>query len=236
MIPILLYTHSEYSFIWNATISLLEKYAPNYEIYWFSDSLLNYVLPPNFKFCIYDPSLNWSLRLRKIVDIINSDYFIYLQEDWLLIDTIDNDKVTYLVNYMKDNAIEFMMSYKRENTSFIEKSIYDGYDFFKIRGHYFQPAIWNKKLFMKILNIDVGLSDYESSIVNTITESAKCYSIIYTMTRDVSIPTLYFPHMHAINHGKWTFIRYPQLKGLLETYGIDTTTRGVSNDWITEYQ
>lgn len=236
MIPILLYTHSEYSFIWNATISLLEKYAPNYEIYWFSDSLLNYVLPANFKACIYDPKLNWSLRLRKYVDVINSDYFIYLQEDWLLTNTIDEEKVKYLVNYMKDKAIDFMMSYRRGRAEYIDKSIYDGYAFFKIEGHYFQPAIWNKKLFMKILDLDIPLRDCESSIVNNVTESAKCYSIIYTKGRDVSIPTLYFPHMHAINNGKWTFIRYPQLKSLVESYGIDTTTRGISNEWITEYQ
>jgi len=236
MIPILLYTHSEYSFIWNATISLLEKYAPNYEIYWFSDSLVNYVLPANFKFCIYDPKVNWSLRLRKHVDAINSDYFIYLHEDWLLTDTLDKEKVRYLVNYMKDKAIEFMMSYPRGRLEHIDKSIYDGYDFFKIEGHYFQPAIWNKHLFMKILHLDIPLRDCESGIVNNITERAICYSIIYTNGRDVSIPTLYFPHMHAINNGKWTFIRYPQLKSLVESYGIDTTTRGISNEWITEYQ
>jgi len=236
MIPIILYTHSEYSFIWNATISLLQKYATGYEIYWFSDSLVNYVLPQNFIVCIYDPKLNWSLRLKKYINTINSDYFIYLQEDWLLIDTIDNGKVTYLVNYMKDNAIDFMMSYIRKEATFIEKSIYEGYEFFKIKGHFFQPAIWNKKLFMKILDLDISLKNYEEDIVNNITENAKCYSIIYTITNDVSIPTLYFPHMHAINKGKWTFIKYPCLKALIEEYDIDTSSRGIDTTWLTNFQ
>jgi hypothetical protein len=236
MIPIILYTHSEYSFIWNATISLLQKYATGYEIYWFSDSLVNYVLPQNFIVCIYDPKLNWSLRLKKYINTINSDYFIYLQEDWLLIDTIDNGKVAYLVNYMKDNAIDFMMSYIRKEATFIEKSIYEGYEFFKIKGHFFQPAIWNKKLFMKILDLDISLKNYEEDIVNNITENAKCYSIIYTITNDVSIPTLYFPHMHAINKGKWTFIKYPCLKALIEEYDIDTSSRGIDTTWLTNFQ
>jgi len=236
MIPIILYTHSEYSFIWNATISLLQKYATGYKIYWLSDSLVNYVLPQNFIVCIYDPKLNWSLRLKKYINTINSDYFIYLQEDWLLIDTIDNGKVTYLVNYMKDNAIDFMMSYIRKEATFIEKSIYEGYEFFKIKGHFFQPAIWNKKLFIKILDLDIPLKNYEEDIVNNITENAKCYSIIYTITNDVSIPTLYFPHMHAINKGKWTFIKYPCLKALIEEYDIDTSSRGIDTTWLTNFQ
>jgi hypothetical protein len=102
--------------------------------------------------------------------------------------------------------------------------------------HFFQPAIWNKKLFMKILDLDISLKNYEEDIVNNITENAKCYSIIYTITNDVSIPTLYFPHMHAINKGKWTFIKYPCLKALIEEYDIDTSSRGIDTTWLTNFQ
>ena len=176
------------------------------------------------------------MRLKEYVDLIDSDYLIYLQEDWLVINDIDDEKITYLVHYMKDNAIEFMMSYTRGREEFIEKSKYDGYDFFKINGHYMQPAIWEKKLFMKIINMNVNISEYESNIVNSITANANCYAIKYTKTHDVSIPTLYYPHMHAICGGKWTFVKYPKLKELVESYGIDTTSRGINETWIVHFQ
>jgi hypothetical protein len=166
------------------------------------------------------------------INNINSEYLIYVQEDMLLIDTINEDVVTYLVNYMNDNKIDFLMSYIRLNKTFISKSQYDGYDFYKTKGHYIQPAIWKKELFTKIINLNISLKEYETYIANNITESANCYAITYTKTKDVSVPTIYFPHIHSIVAGKWAFKRYPQLQPLVESYGIDTTTRGISDDWI----
>jgi hypothetical protein len=237
MIPFVVHTHSEFSFLWKAAIPLLQKYTPSdCKIFWLSDTLLDYTLPSKFVFCKYDPNLIWSLRFKECLELIDSEYIIYLQEDWLLIDSIDGEIITYLVEYMKDNAIEFMMSYPRGYTTFVEQSKYEGYAFAKVTGHHMQPAIWDKKLFMKIINLNIPMSLFESILANTITENAKCYAIIYTKSHHISIPTLYYPHMHAINTGKWTFVRYPQLKAFVESYGIDTTTRGVDALWYTHCQ
>jgi len=236
MIPILLYTHSEYSFLWKVTIDLLDKNTTNdTKIFWCSDKLLDYTLPEKFIFCEYSSYLKWSERLNPHMKLIDSEYFMYIQEDWLLIDKIDNEKVTYIVDYMKSHHVEFIMSYIRGKEQFISKSKYDDYSFFKVSGHYMQPAIWSKSLFDKVLTLNIGIGEYEIA-PNRITENSKCYAIKYCKTRDVSIPTLYFPHIHAICGGEWTFVRYPQLKKLVESYGIDTTTRGICKKWITEYQ
>ena len=81
MIHFVLHTHSEYSFLWNAAIPLLEKYTPSdCKIFWLSDTLLDYSLPSKFVFCKYDPNLIWSLRFKECLDLIDSEYFIYLQE------------------------------------------------------------------------------------------------------------------------------------------------------------
>jgi hypothetical protein len=43
MVPVLLYTNSEFSFIWKATIDLLRKYLPiNTTVYWCCDDLLEF--------------------------------------------------------------------------------------------------------------------------------------------------------------------------------------------------
>ena len=43
--------------------------------------------------------------------------------------------------------------------------------------------------------------------------------------------SLFFPHMHALSQGLWNFTKYPTLKLLLESYGVDTSTRGTHSWW-----
>lgn len=238
MIPLLLHTHSEYSFIWKATIGLLSKYASDYTIYWCSDDLCGYELPSNFIYHQYDPKLNWSQRIKPILDKIDSKYLIYIQEDYLLVDYIDKEKIQYLLEHMTENKIDFMMSYLTYEMIYGMpiKSKYEDYLFAKVKGHYNQPAIWTKELFGKMVDLDITLPQIESTKVYNLTNNANCWAIINIKNKDVSIPTLYFPHMHAIHEKKWTFKRYPEMKALLESYGVDTNVIGTEEGWITHYK
>jgi hypothetical protein len=234
---ILLYTHSEYSFLWKAAIPLLEKYASEFTIYWCCDSLLDYKLPGNFIPVFYDPKVNWSFRIKEALKIMNYEYVLYLQEDCLLIDNICPDKINYLTSFMKEKGCEFLMSDIREK--WIEEpipTIYEDYEFQRINGHWMQPAIWKKTLLDKIVLHDIALRDNEINEAYEITKKALCYVVRNTRFKEVSTRTLYFPHMHSIVGGKWTFFKYPTLKALLESYGIDTSTRGVDKTWIVDYQ
>jgi hypothetical protein len=234
---ILLYTHSEYSFLWKASIPLLEKYASKFTIYWCCDKLLNYKLPSNFIPVFYDSKVNWSFRIKEALKIMNYEYVLYLQEDWLLIDNICPDKINYLTSFMKEKGCEFLMSDIRQK--WIEApipTIYEDYEFQRINGHWMQPAIWKKTLLDKIVVHDIALRDNEVKEAYEITKKALCYVVRNTRFKEVSTRTLYFPHMHSIVGGKWTFFKYPTLKALVESYGIDTTTRGVDKTWIVDYQ
>jgi hypothetical protein len=234
---ILLYTHSEYSFLWKASIPLLEKYASNFTIYWCCDKLLNYNLPSNFIPVFYNDKVNWSFRIKEALKIMNYEYVLYLQEDWLLIDNICSDKINYLTSFMKEKGCEFLMSDIREK--WIEEqipTIYEDYEFQRINGHWMQPAIWKKTLLDKIVVNDIALKDYELKEAYEITKSVLCYVVRNTRFKEVSTRTLYFPHMHSIVGGKWTFLKYPTLKALVESYGIDTSTRGINKTWIVDYQ
>lgn len=238
-IPIVLYTHSEYSFIWKVTISLLEKYAAGHTIYWCCDSILDYILPSNFIVYIYDPSLSWSARVKGCVDTLPSsvEYLMYIQEDWLLIDYIDNEKLSYILRFMNEKRCDVMMGEPRgPRISDITDTIYGNYKFIKITAHYGQPAIWRKSLFLKLVENDMPLSMNETGIAYDITAAANCWCIYDITSRNITIPSLFFPHMHAICNGKWTFIRYPQLKPFLESFGIDTSKRGICDTWILDYQ
>ena len=106
MIPLIIYTHSEYGFLWKACIPLLQRHAANYTIHWCCD-VHTPSLPENFVQHIYDIKNTWSFRVKHCVDAIDSEYVIYLQEDWLLIGDMDSEKIRYLTEYMSENRIDF---------------------------------------------------------------------------------------------------------------------------------
>jgi hypothetical protein len=232
-VSIVMYTHSEYSFLWKAAIPLLERYASKFQIHWCCDQLLDYTLPASWTLHIYDSKHNWSARIRDCVKHIPTEYIVYLQEDWLLIDTMDECKVQYLVNFMKDKNCEFIMAGIRQKiVSDPIPTPYESYILQRINGHWMQPALWKKTLLEKITQLDIPLNQYELGEAYEITKNALCYAIINTRFPEQSTRALYFPHMHSICGGKWTFLKYPTLKGFVESLGIDTTLRGVDTTWL----
>ena len=235
-IPILVYTHSDYSFLWKATIPLLEKYA-KVPIIWCCDSMLDFTAPPGWRVFIYDTKLSWSMRVKTCLDTIDSEYLIYIQEDWLLIDYLSNERIKYCIDFMKDCSCEFLLSLPCNIGDTYCDIDYYGYQFIKIFSHYFQPAIWKKTLLNEICLLDIPLSENESEKCFNLTKERNCFaanSINYP--KELSTRSFFFPHMHAIFQGKWTFVKYPSLKALVESYGIDTTTRGVDDTWEIDYQ
>jgi len=237
MIPIIVYTHSEYSFLWKAAIPLLEKYAKDFQIIWCCDSLLDYKLHPSWKLYSYDTSLSWGYRVKGCLETIESEYVLYIQEDWLLIDSIDSEKIEHCLEFMKDANCEFLMSYPNNVDPVAYTSKYDNYIFVKIFSHYFQPGIWKKSLLHELCSLNVGLSEYETEKCFSITKSRNCFATFNEKyENDLSIRSFFFPHMHAIFQGKWTFLKYPCLKALVEAYGIDTSTREIDRSWIPHTQ
>jgi hypothetical protein len=127
MIPILLYTHSEYSFLWKAAIPLLEKFAKGFHIIWCCDSLLDYKIPDSWTLYTYDSSLVWGLRVKGCIETIEADYVIYIQEDWLLIDSMDSEKIAHCLEFMQKFNCEFLMSYPNNPREGIYSSKYENY-------------------------------------------------------------------------------------------------------------
>lgn len=237
MIPILVYTHSEYSFLWKAAIPLLEKYAKGFQIIWCCDSLLDYKLPNSWILYTYDTSLSWGFRVKGCLETINSEYVLYIQEDWLLIDYMDSEKIENCIEFMNINDCEFLMSYPNNIREEAYTSKYENYVFIKIFSHYFQPGIWKKSLLHELCALNGGIHEYESEKYFSISKSRNCFSTYNVRhTKDLSTRSLFFPHMHAIFQGKWTFFKYPCLKALVEAYGIDTSTRETDISWIPDVQ
>jgi len=239
-IPIVLHTNLEYSFLWKATIPLLQRYASGFTIYWITDSLGDYVLPENFIVRTYEPSTPWSSRIHPVLKEIQQDYVIFLLEDWLLIDHLSPERLYIMTQIMDLTGCKLLMSYACPTWgeySTVSRAKFQNMEFYQQPRHYFQPALWKKELLEEVLSVPFKLSECETDYCNSITSKEVCMGV-----HDIDYPGYYsitsplFPHMHAIVGGKWTFKKYPTLKVLLESFGIDTTTRGIDNTWTLEFQ
>ena len=238
-IPILVYTHSEYSFLWKAAIPLLERYAAGLTIYWVTDSLGGYLMPPDWNIRFYHPAVPWSERIRPVLKEIPSEYVIYLQEDWLLIDTLSPTRLAKFTQFMKRTSCEFLMSFPfpwTDEPDFIEL---DETHLYAMPCHYMQPAIWKKTLLEELCSVPRTIQEYEDMNCLEITSRRNCLGALcadYKTKLCHTTTSPLFPHIHAIIKGGWTFKRYPALKALVEAYGIDTSTRHVNTDWFVEFQ
>lgn len=235
-IPILIHTHSEYSFLWPAAIPLLEKYANGYTIIWCCDSILNFKIPEMWTIYLYSNDEPWSYRIKGCLDKIDTEYLIYLNEDMLLIDNLSEEKIESCLEFMKINRCEFLMSYLWNNRQGAFTTNYKDYIFVKMFSHYIHPAIWKKSLLYEMCSLRLNTNENETPQCYEITSQRNCYGIYNTKYKtELSTRSLFFPHMHAIFQGKWTFNRYPCLKALVESYGIDTSIRKIDDTWMIEY-
>jgi hypothetical protein len=129
------------------------------------------------------------------------------------------------------------MSYPNNPRGDVYGSEYEHYIFIRIFSHYFQPGIWKKTLLYEICSLGITLNENESEKCFSISKDRNCFALFNTLHKnDMTTRAFFFPHMHAIVNGKWTFFKYPCLKALVEAYGIDTSTRDIDKTWIPQFQ
>lgn len=119
-----------------------------------------------------------------------------------------------------------------------EFSNYENYSFFKEIDHCFQPAIWKKSTLEELCQLNKQVNQNEDPDTRKLMCTKNCYCIQNTKTMNSigTINSLFYPHMHAICQGQWTFIKYPELKELMESFGVNTTNRGVNTWWEIEFK
>ena len=246
-ISILVYTHTEYSFMWKAMIPLLQKYTNGIDIHWLYENtadsqFINNTIPENWVKHTYDEKFIWTKRVGKALDEINDEYILFLHEDWLPIAHVKNEILQDMINFMNEQSCGFLLSFShitRVSKQDGSPTGYNGYYYYKEPHHLFQPGIWNKKIFInfccdlnktKHQNEDTECLDYMS---NKNCMSVQNKETVLTLRTTNS---LFFSHMHALSEGLWNFTKYPTLKEFLETFGIDTDSRGIHSWWELDTQ
>jgi len=246
-ISILVYTHSEYEFMWKPMCELLKKYVTNIDIHWlFEDTadnnLINLHVPTEWYKHTYNENMIWTKRVLKCLTEINDDYVLFLHEDWLPINNIRLDVLNRMTEFMESQNCGFLLSYSHIFTTSSQKGIFTGFEnyyYYPEGNHVFQPAIWNKKVFIEFCSV-LNKSKHQNEDRDCLIFMNKknCWSVQNreTVTTLRTTNSLLFPHMHALSEGLWNFTKYPTLKGFLETFGVDTSTRGTHSWWELDTQ
>jgi hypothetical protein len=246
-VSILVYTHSEYSFMWLAMIPLLEKYVKNINIHWLFEEtadkdLIDKMVPLHWYKHTYNESLIWTKRVLKALNEIDNEYILFLHEDWLPIGNIELNIINKMVNFMQEKKCGFLLSYSHISVTSRQEGIFTGYEdyyYYSENNHIFQPAIWKKEIFINFCSdLNKSKNQNEDAECLNYMSSKNCWSVQNkeTVTTLRTTNSLLFPHMHALSEGLWNFTKYPTLKNFLETFGIDTETRGVHTWWELDTQ
>lgn len=100
-----------------------------------------------------------NVMYKTLKDHIKTDYILYFQDDYYLIDKIKNDNFLQLFNYVQDKNIGFMSLYghRPEHGIIVDDTkTYDLLNIMKFHHSYtystsVQPCIWNRKFLLDIL-------------------------------------------------------------------------------------
>jgi hypothetical protein len=245
-IPLLIYTHSDCSFIWSSLVGQISQYVRDVEIHFAYndtiDDIEKYDIPESWIRHTYVDNIVWTKRINSILKEIDCEYLLFIHEDWIPTAPVSGKILDEMYNFMSENSWDYLLSYAHYSVVESQDGIFTGHDdyyFYKEDSHIFQPAIWKKTVFEEFTNqLDKTKNQNEDQDCLSFMRSKNTYSVqnVKTVRQYRTTNSLIFPHMHALSEGLWNFTKYPTLKKLLDGYGIDTDSRGIHTWWELDTQ
>jgi hypothetical protein len=237
---IFLYSHSDYSDVWDLTFGQIKKHInlDEVSIYLCVDKLNNYNLDNRIKVLFYDDKLCYTERVLSNIKNLQYDYILFLHEDWVITNTYNNNYVLELIKFMRKNNILHIRSYKAygghkndpinirdTNNLNLEKIPNDAGYLISL-----QPGLWCYQTFVSLYSFNAHrpnlleiITNEDCSFKNKLTDK-----FFYENVR-LSEDSILFPHIHSITNGKWVISNdsYNKFELLFKEYNINTDIRGV---------
>jgi len=125
----------------------------------------DFALPENFQFHSLAennyPAQRWSTALIEMCNQCD-DYFLFMLEDYWLIDKVDLAGVNLMFGFIKQDPKALRIDLSGNRAAYVQSQYYDsvnGYDIVEtpMRTPYqmsFQAAIWNRELLLSVLKED----------------------------------------------------------------------------------
>lgn len=234
------YTHSNASDLWQAYFDRLEKYSP--------EGMESYVAcdieheMQNHHFYTYDDDKNYSFEMVRILNQIPNDYFIYMQEDFFLLDHIDYDSILNYQRLLSESDLSFVRLIRCGEVSSVRyqdsSDLYwvqpKGTVYTSLTSFSMQPTIWKKKDFIRMYE-NAGCKKFGEHLQHVHQMNIMNMRGLYVYRNEPVVKnsnhyeSTVFPYVATgVVKGKWNTSEYPnELETIFKEYGIEPNIRGV---------
>jgi len=231
MIPQVLYTNSNCNDVWEMFLNENKKHT-NLDLFVITDSdtFPNVSEEKIYRYKNTEPYwLVWSNALEKF----GLNNFLYLQEDFILYDTVDDEKLTHLTEYLNTTDFSFIRLIKSGslNNITINNNLFEiestNPDIFSM-----QPTIWKTNEYIKIMK---GVKEekwlennkYKTFMIQNNIKGAYYYNNEPKRGLNHHDSSIYPYIATALVRGKWNLSEYSfELGSILEKYDININKRG----------
>jgi hypothetical protein len=118
----------------------------------------SYKINEKIKIIFYDDNLIYTKRVLYGIEKLHYDYILFIHEDWVITNNMNNNYINDLINVMKNNEILHVRSYKNHGVCCNNENIkinYNNVELINIPNdaEYFislQPGIWDMGLFREL--------------------------------------------------------------------------------------
>tara|TARA_B100000131_G_scaffold249469_1_gene242761 strand:+ start:4658 stop:5395 length:738 start_codon:yes stop_codon:yes gene_type:complete len=240
-IPVICYSHSEYSDVWDIHFGQLNKNLPTSNKYLFTNDV-NRDISDDIKVILYDDKLSYSKRVLSCLEQLEDDIVLFQHEDMILYDGVEVNKLNSIIDFLKEYDIDYVKLIKGGHNDDIklENMPIDNLYYIPHRDLSFaiQPTLWKidklkdicKNAEQSSLVGNVAVGNFELSASEYINNSDIKGLYWYSGEKKRGMyhwDSKIYPYGNMIFKGKWVYSEYDEeLVRLHKEYNIEKNIRG----------
>lgn len=180
---------------------LLEPFNTLYKRYW-KHPYKTYIGTEE-KDCEYFEAIktkgSWTARVRQTLEKIDSDYVIFLLDDFFFHKKVNQERIEVLIPQFKDNTAVFNFELNKDTKT--EENALNGFKKRLNKQMYLcscQPSIWNRKILIELLQQDMNPWQWETQVLDSKYD-------FYINTTDLIFDIGYYEERKSwcVVQGKW---------------------------------
>ena len=235
-ITVVTYSNSNCADVWPMYLGQLQKHAGSLQHHLFADGG---DVPAFGLMTLYNSDDPYYLQWTKCLKNVNTDYVIYMQEDFVLYDDVDYAALQRYVNFLESSDYSFVRLI-RANFDMSSRPIRD--DLFEVNQSnedifHMQATLWKKsdieKLYLEAKSVKwLEAPHWRDAARKLDIRGAFAYNG-ERFRGKYHCDSAVFPYIcTAVSRGKWNMNEYgAELTPLLEKYSIDPQVRGARKDY-----
>lgn len=232
MIAQLAYTNSNCSDLWEAFIKENRKYT-KMPLYMISDKV-----PENHGYedvMVYDNNAPYYQVWIDAAQKFGGEYFIYLQEDFILYGDVNQEKINEYVEFLKNNPqysfVRLLKSGRLYNKQ-LAPTLYE-IESTNLNVFAMQPTIWRTADYVRLMSLVRDVKWFETPIYREKMIALNMNGVYHYNGEEIGGQVHYntnvYPYVAtALVRGKWNMSEYgAQLSKVFGEYNIDVNKRGI---------